>query len=481
MASFAIPQDDYFEWEDIITDDYVPTLQHFTSKHPDYFHVSNSDNYQIKSTEFEKSSHKSFPYDDHQFHWVHPSESRLPTVDSTRELSSKTLSKPEVCVIEKKPTQKCPARNTSNVSCEIETRDDSGLKPQPVRNVDYLSFPWHQCESDLWASHKYLRVTRKQHSQEHTYKRLKNACWRAVAVGRLNLDPVDPQKLNWYKDQDDTWLHGPFVESPSFKNSLPPTVRVPLSESQNELDERPIASILKQSSPTALLLRGSITTSEIRPSRPIHTRQATARKLRQRLRFAAEVKQYMSLPSEITEPETGRPLIGMSPTRTVYQLPSGRLREEHISEEVDALRSALQDVVATRPLENSYRSNLMGSKQDYASEVKIRQYSFSSDWVCLGGLNVGEGTNQTPIDDDEINWILTTSEQDYVNPWNSIPSSGLAANDRGIPSLNGTSANIFPKVSPGLQSPPELFDSSSGSVSEDDFDEVMEEFNLILG
>ncbi|EPQ62349.1 hypothetical protein BGT96224_A20166 [Blumeria graminis f. sp. tritici 96224] len=123
----------------------------------------------------------------------------------------------------------------------------------------------------------------------------------------------------------------------------------------------------------------------------------------------------------------------------------------------------------------------MGSKQDYASEVKIRQYSFSSDWVCLGGLNVGEGTNQTPIDDDEINWILTTSEQDYVNPWNSIPSSGLAANDRGIPSLNGTSANIFPKVSPGLQSPPELFDSSSGSVSEDDFDEVMEEFNLILG
>ncbi|CCU76171.1 hypothetical protein BGHDH14_bgh02260 [Blumeria hordei DH14] len=480
MASFAIPQDDYFEWEDIITDDYVPTLQHLTSKHPEYCYVSNSDNYQLESTELEKSGHKSFPYDDHQFHWVHPSESRLPTVDSTRELSSEIPSKPEVCTIEKSTPQKCPARNTSNMPCEIETRDDSGLKPQPVRNVDYLSFPWHQCESDLWASHKYLRVTRKQHSQEHTYKRLKNACWRAVAVGRLNLDPVDPQKLNWYKDQDDTWLHGPFVESPSFKNSLPPIVKAPLLESPNELDERPIASILKHSSPTALLLRGSTTASEIRPSRPMHTRQATGRKLRQRLRFATEVKQYMSLPSEISESETGRSLTDKSPSRTVCQLPSGRLQEEHISEEVDALRSALQDVVATRPVENSYRSKLMGSKQDYVSEVKIRQYSSSSDWVCLGGPNSGENTHQTPLD-DEINWILTSSEQEYANPWNSIPSPGLAANDRGLPSLNVASTNIFPKVSPGLQSPPELFDSSSGSVSEDDFDEVMEEFNLILG
>ena len=70
--------------------------------------------------------------------------------------------------------------------------DDSNLRTEPSRHVDYLSHNWR--EQDIWASWRHIVARRKEYSNSI---RLENASWRSWAKSRLRLKSVSPETLNW--------------------------------------------------------------------------------------------------------------------------------------------------------------------------------------------------------------------------------------------------------------------------------------------
>ena len=87
------------------------------------------------------------------------------------------------------PTRRRSATRTSQ---HQSIGDDTAVKPQPSRHVDYLSHDW--AEEDIWSSWKH--VIGKRDPTEH-WKRLENASWRAWAKSRCKLPTVHPDRVNW--------------------------------------------------------------------------------------------------------------------------------------------------------------------------------------------------------------------------------------------------------------------------------------------
>lgn len=80
-----------------------------------------------------------------------------------------------------------------------------GIQHPPEICVDYLSHDWKK-EDDIWTSWK---VMSKQKKEIANGVRLENASWRTWAKQKYDLKTVNPEKLNWSKDSDVTWLYGP--------------------------------------------------------------------------------------------------------------------------------------------------------------------------------------------------------------------------------------------------------------------------------
>jgi Fungal protein of unknown function (DUF1752) len=70
--------------------------------------------------------------------------------------------------------------------------DDTSVRTQPFRHVDYLSHSWK--EEDIWASWKYIVSQRKAYDNS---ARLENASWRTWTKLKNNLKTVSPDSLNW--------------------------------------------------------------------------------------------------------------------------------------------------------------------------------------------------------------------------------------------------------------------------------------------
>ncbi|CAJ0882133.1 3458_t:CDS:2 [Entrophospora sp. SA101] len=82
--------------------------------------------------------------------------------------------------------------------------------------------------------------------------RLENASWRTWAKQKYHLRTVNPEKINWLKDNDVTWLYGPFHTEDEFhlmKASSQPLP--PLSNSNNTDYVNYVNDI--HSSPTSLV------------------------------------------------------------------------------------------------------------------------------------------------------------------------------------------------------------------------------------
>ncbi|KAI1006755.1 hypothetical protein K3495_g1462 [Podosphaera aphanis] len=528
-CAYSIPQGEYFEWEDIITDDFayaqqVPYLSdhQFAEKYASKF----------KGCDFEESS----PLENHYFHWGEPQE---PKQDKTIATTPEVLSPKATEKIEELSSSKNSiCFPESNLTSDIFTRDDLEIFRQPSQNVDYLAFPWHKCEADLWASRKYLKISRKKKERDQLSERLENASWRALIMGRLQLDKVNPRSFNWSKDQDDTWLHGPFVSSSPVTAKKTSTIAQPIFRSKTKssltenTDEYPVKSILKYSSLSGIILRGSIVSLPIPRLRSKDTRTSSSRKQRKTLRFSSEVKQYLTLPvdsnnvttsslsrtkfhtpdvsfvldqaSSVTHPneacnyelkpahDTRSPSSARTPgirksskrsiSPSVCQVPSTRLRTEQAFSDVAALRCALRSVVGT----HSSRMD----KQRLPTEATDTSRRFGNDTMEFNVISLPvPPTNNFHsyafAETDEMDWISGKEDQKpNVQP---CVSGGLAApkkvdggfwrNFKGSSIAVDDSNNILS----GLHSPPELTESRSDSVSEDEIDDEMEEYNLILG
>ena len=70
--------------------------------------------------------------------------------------------------------------------------DDSAIRVQPSRHVDYLSHDWS--EADVWASWKHIVSKRGAYNNS---ARLENASWRGWAKKRSKLRTVPPETVKW--------------------------------------------------------------------------------------------------------------------------------------------------------------------------------------------------------------------------------------------------------------------------------------------
>lgn len=70
--------------------------------------------------------------------------------------------------------------------------DDTALRPEPTRQVDYLSHRWN--EEEVAASWKHIVGQRRTFGEQ---SRLENASWRGWAKTRSHLPTVSAKTINW--------------------------------------------------------------------------------------------------------------------------------------------------------------------------------------------------------------------------------------------------------------------------------------------
>lgn len=135
--------------------------------------------------------------------------------------------------------------------------DDTAVKSNPSRHVDYLSHDW--CEEDIWSSWRHIVSQRKVYGQR---SRLENASWRTWAKSKYRLPTVSPETLNWLKESDVTWLYGPLQPA----TSHPITHRSPnpspnhLSSQSSFINKKPI---LKKRSMSEVMLQRSLSANSL--------------------------------------------------------------------------------------------------------------------------------------------------------------------------------------------------------------------------
>ena len=70
--------------------------------------------------------------------------------------------------------------------------DDTAIRREPSRHVDYLSHNWR--EEDIWSSWRHIVAKRNVYSNS---SRLENASWRSWTKSKYRLKTVSPETLNW--------------------------------------------------------------------------------------------------------------------------------------------------------------------------------------------------------------------------------------------------------------------------------------------
>lgn len=98
-------------------------------------------------------------------------------------------------------------------SPEFVPLDDNDIEVEPEFHVDYFSHQWDV--GDISKSWRYIIQKRKNVANS---ARLENASWRTWAQRRLNLKTINPEKLNWSKESDITWLYGPILKDEETNN-----------------------------------------------------------------------------------------------------------------------------------------------------------------------------------------------------------------------------------------------------------------------
>lgn len=134
--------------------------------------------------------------------------------------------------------------------------DDTAIRIQPTRHVDYLSHNWR--EEDIWSSWKHIVSKRKAYNNS---ARLENASWRTWMKSKNKLKTVSPETLNWLKDCDVTWLYGPLqCGTEKVLKTSSPTNSSRISKNNSFLNKKPI---LKKRSMSEIMLQRSLSSSSL--------------------------------------------------------------------------------------------------------------------------------------------------------------------------------------------------------------------------
>jgi Fungal protein of unknown function (DUF1752) len=90
------------------------------------------------------------------------------------------------------PTTSTNASRPGTPDPSITAEDDTAVRHEPSRHVDYLSHDWK--EEDIWSSWRHIVSKRKVYGNS---ARLENASWRTWAKAKYRLKTVSPETLNW--------------------------------------------------------------------------------------------------------------------------------------------------------------------------------------------------------------------------------------------------------------------------------------------
>lgn len=135
-----------------------------------------------KPSELEMNESVFFPL--YEYHSVPvPQSSHDDSMPSMREQENQ---------IQENPVEHQPKAEVTTEVGLLGPSDDSLVREEPSRHVDYLSHEWK--EEDIWASWRYMVTKRKVYSNA---ARLENASWRTWIKKKYNLKTVSPAKLNW--------------------------------------------------------------------------------------------------------------------------------------------------------------------------------------------------------------------------------------------------------------------------------------------
>ncbi|KAL0254332.1 protein phosphatase regulator [Diplodia seriata] len=171
--------------------------------------------------------------------------------------------------------------------------DDSAIKPEPTRHVDYLSHDWR--EEDIWSSWRHITTNRKTYGQR---SRLENASWRTWAKAKYQLRTVSPETLNWLKDCDVTWLYGPLQTSSytPLTHPVSETGSTMLSKSNSFINKKPI---LKKRSMSEVMLQRSISNSSLikQAAAAVQAERSGAPALSPRPSYGRSTSDYVTTPS----------------------------------------------------------------------------------------------------------------------------------------------------------------------------------------
>ncbi|KAF1813651.1 hypothetical protein P152DRAFT_393836 [Eremomyces bilateralis CBS 781.70] len=155
------------------------------------------------------------------------------------------------------PSSAGDSTETTTPDAVYHAEDDTSIKPEPTRHVDYLSYDWR--EEDIWSSWRHIVAQRRVLGER---SRLENASWRQWAKQQNKLKTVAPESLNWLKDCDVTWLYGPLQTATSIYISQqmdePPSKSI--SRSNSFLAKKPI---LKKRSMSEIMLQKSLSAASL--------------------------------------------------------------------------------------------------------------------------------------------------------------------------------------------------------------------------
>lgn len=122
----------------------------------------------------------------------------FPTYGDFEDLQEQTPEYSCIGAVPSTPNENLSAPPSSSQSEPAQAGgDDSNIKCEPTRHVDYLSHTWK--EEDIWASWRHIVGRRKDYTNS---PRLENAAWRTWAKTMWKLKTVSPEALNWYVSGD---------------------------------------------------------------------------------------------------------------------------------------------------------------------------------------------------------------------------------------------------------------------------------------
>ncbi|OLN85359.1 hypothetical protein CCHL11_09847 [Colletotrichum chlorophyti] len=220
--------------------------------------------------------------------------------------------------------------NTPEFVLDVEhADDDTAVRAQPSRHVDYLSHNWK--EEDIWSSWKFIVSRRSEYSNA---ARLENASWRTWMKAKNKLKTVSPETLNWLKDCDVTWLYGPLQTGPNTLNPIttdPNSAR--LTKNNSFVNKKPI---LKKRSMSEVMLQRSLSASSLlkQAAAAVQAQEKDGRRRLMRPTLERASTDYVTFPFSSRRLSRDSSNLYPSSTSSGIISPSSEKRHIHFNEQV---------------------------------------------------------------------------------------------------------------------------------------------------